>query len=390
MGAEATAPGPLARLADEGVVLGVCAGIARSLGRDVALVRIAALALVAFGGMGVVLYAIAAAALPVRGQPSPRSRRRGGAPMFAAALVVGAILALLGGAGLLLPRWVFGPFLLAAVGIGLIWRRAGREVHVGAAGDTIWAGVRSVFGIALVTAGLLLAVRQAGGVGPALAVGLTAGAVAAGIGLLVAPRLRRARTDADAERRERIAGEERARVADRLHDSVLQTLALIQREPDAERARALARRQDRELRAWLYDGHEIDIAATLAGALRAAVADVEDDYGVTITLVQPADLPMDERLEALVDAAREAMTNAAKHSGTAAVDVMVRAASGEVSVFVRDRGAGFDTQAVPDDRRGLRDSIRGRLARVGGRVSIESAAGAGTDIELAVPRESRQ
>jgi signal transduction histidine kinase len=221
-----------------------------------------------------------------------------------------------------------------------------------------------------------------------VAAALSAGTVAAGIGLLVGPRLRRVRAEAEAERRERIRIEERERVASRLHDSVLQTLALIQRAPDGERARQLARRQDRELRAWLYSGEDPDAPATLAGALRVIVDEIEEAYAVSVGLVQPADLPMDPVLEALVDAAREAVTNAAKHAGVDRINVLVRVSPRQVRVFVDDRGAGFDPDAVPADRRGLSDSIRARLARVGGSAAIETSPGGGTDVELLVPRDS--
>lgn len=370
------------------MIAGVSGGIAASLGVDVALVRIAFMVAVAIGGLGIPLYVVAAAGMP-RGEGEPWSRRRR-APMAIAAVVVVACLAELADrAGLLLPGNVLGPIALAGAGAALIWRRAGGEVRLGLEGDLLRGGARAVGGVLLVAAGLALAIAQSGGIGPVVAAALSAGTVAAGIGLLVAPRLRRVRAEAEAERRERIRIEERERVAARLHDSVLQTLALIQRAPDGERARSLARRQDRELRAWLYGGEDPGAPATLGAALRAVVGEVEDAYGVGVGLVQPADLPLDPVLDALVDAAREAVTNAAKHAGVERINVLVRVSPRQVSVFVDDRGAGFDPAAVPPDRRGLRDSMRARLARVGGSVAIDTAPGAGTDIELLVPRDSR-
>jgi signal transduction histidine kinase len=350
-------------------------------------VRVAFLVAVAIGGLGIPLYIIAAAGMPLAEDGSPSRRRR--APMAIGAVVVVACLAsFVDEVGLLLPGSVLGPITLAGAGAALIWRRAGGEVRLGLEHELVRGGARAAGGVLLVAAGLALAIGQSGGIGPVVAAALSAGTVAAGLGLLVAPRLRRVRAEAEAERRERIRIEERERVAARLHDSVLQTLALIQRAPDGERARSLARRQDRELRAWLYGGEDPGAPTTLGAALRAVVGEIEDAYEVGIGLVQPADLPLDPVLEVLVEAAREAITNAAKHAGVEEINVLVRVSPLQVSVFVDDRGAGFDPAAVPADRRGLRDSIRARLARVGGSVSLDTAPGAGTDIELLVPRDS--
>lgn len=369
------------------MIAGVAGGAAAALGIDVALIRIAFLMAVVAGGLGIPVYVVAAAGMPLADDGTP-PRSRG--PMAVAGLVVvAAVAVVVDSAGLLLPGRILAPLTLLGAGAALIWRRAGGEVRVGLDEGLLMNGARALGGVLLVAAGLALAIGQSGGIGPVVAAALAAGTVAAGIGLLVAPRLRRVRAEAEAERRERIRIEERERVAARLHDSVLQTLALIQRAPDGDSAQRLARRQDRELRAWLYGGDEPGAAATLGGALRAVVGDVEDAYGVGIGLVQPADLPLDPVLEALVDATREAVTNAAKHAGVDRINVLVRVSPDRVSVFVDDRGTGFDPATVPDDRRGLRDSIRARLARVGGSVTIDTAPGAGTDIEMLVPRDSR-
>lgn len=370
------------------MIFGVCGGAAASLGIDVTLVRVAFLALTAVGGLGVALYVVAAAGMPIREDDPPRRPRSRLPGAIGATLVVACALAVLGGAGLILPGGLLGPLTLGGAGAALIWRRAGGEVRVGPGAPWITGGMRAVAGVLLVATGAALVVAQSGGIGPAAAAAISAGAVAAGIGLLVTPSLRRARAEAESERRERITAEERERVAGRLHDSVLQTLALIQREPDLERARALARRQDRELRAWLYGAEDVDAPQTLGGGLRAAVGDVEQAYGVVVQLVQPTDVAMEPPLQALVDATREAVTNAAKHAGVEEIDVLVQVTSAEARVFVRDRGAGFDPDAVPEDRRGLRDSIHARIDRAGGRVGIDTAPGAGTEIEIAVPRGS--
>jgi signal transduction histidine kinase len=242
-------------------------------------------------------------------------------------------------------------------------------------------------GLALLVGGAVVLIIYSGEVAQASAALISAAGVAAGLGLLVGPRLLRARAEADAERRARIRADERADVAARLHDSVLQTLALIQREEDPGRAQSLARRQERELRGWLYGNELPGEPDTLASALRAAAAEVEEHYGIAVNLVQPSDDPLDEGLSSLAAAAREAMTNAGRHAGVKEVSVLARVSDDEASVFIRDRGAGFDVAAVPGDRRGVRESIVGRMERSGGRAGIVSAPGAGTEVELVLPRK---
>jgi signal transduction histidine kinase len=187
----------------------------------------------------------------------------------------------------------------------------------------------------------------------------------------------------DEERAERIRSEERADLAARVHDSVLQTLALIQREADDPRRIAtLARRQERELRGWLYpDSARVD-GESLSAALEAAATEIEELHGVRVELVRIGDRPLDERLRVLVLAAREAMANAARHSGVDEVAVFAEAGEDGVSVFVRDRGGGFDPAAVPADRRGIADSIRGRMDRIGGSATVTAAPGEGAEVEL--------
>jgi signal transduction histidine kinase len=172
-------------------------------------------------------------------------------------------------------------------------------------------------------------------------------------------------------------------MASRVHDSVLQTLALIQREADdPKRIAALARRQERELRGWLYpDAGRVE-GESLAAALEAAAGEIEELHGVRVELVRIGDRQLDDRLRALVLAAREAMGNAARHAGVDEVAVFVEAGDGEVAVFVRDRGAGFDPASVPADRQGIAESIRGRMERVGGTATVTAAPGEGVEVEL--------
>ena len=187
------------------------------------------------------------------------------------------------------------------------------------------------------------------------------------------------------ERRQRIRSEERAEVAAHLHDSVLQTLALIQRNADDPRAVVtMARRQERELRGWLYEAEDRDSDGldTLAGAVAGVAEEVEGLHGVSVDVVTVGDCPVDDQLDALVAAAREAMVNTAKWAGVSAVSVYVEVRDDEASVFVRDWGSGFDLESVAPDRHGLRDSVSGRMGRHGGSAVVRTAPGEGTEVAL--------
>ena len=189
-----------------------------------------------------------------------------------------------------------------------------------------------------------------------------------------------------AERAERIRSQERSEVAAHLHDSVLQTLALVQkRAGDPREVANLARRQERELRAWLGGGRP-EPGESLASSLEAVAAEVEETHRVPIDVVAVGDAPMDDRGVALVAAAREALVNAAKFAGGAPVQLYAEVGEERTEVFVRDRGPGFDASAVPEDRRGLRESIIGRMQRHGGRAVVHSAPGTGTEVELVIER----
>ena len=176
-------------------------------------------------------------------------------------------------------------------------------------------------------------------------------------------------------------------MAARVHDSVLQTLALVQREAgDPKRVAALARRQERELRSWLYPGAREE-GAGLSGAMDAAATEVEELHGIRVEIVQTGDVPLDERVDALVLASREAMANAARHSGADEVSTFVDVDDDEIAVYVRDRGSGFDPDAIPTGSHGITESIRGRMARVGGTVTLTSSP-TGTEVELRLRRTS--
>jgi len=223
--------------------------------------------------------------------------------------------------------------------------------------------------------------RCSGGSSPAPVDPVTIIVVAA---LILAPlwvRLVRRLSD---ERAERIRSQERAEVAAHLHDSVLQTLAMMQKRSDDPReVSTLARRQERELREWLSGKSDSDRQASLAGTLEAVAAEVEEDHGIPIEAVTVGDRPLDERGLATVGAAREAMVNAVRYAGDEGpVRMFAEITPKTVQVFVRDRGPGFNLDRVPADRRGVRDSIFGRMERNGGRAEVRSESGEGTEVEL--------
>ncbi len=346
---------PFERRERDRVVAGVCGGLADALGVDPTLVRLVFALLALAGGAGILLYL----ALWVW-----TSGRR---PILAVVLVVIALMGLLEALGVSLAV-VFGAGLMVT-GLVLLARRGATLRHGG-----------SIFipGIALAIAGAVVMLGHLGSsrglMGP--------GAVAGALVLVLGPWI----WQLVSERNERIRLAERAAIAARVHDSVLQTLALVQRDADdPSRVRALARRQERELRRWLY-GSGYGQAATFADALAEAVADVEDGHRVRIELATSGDGPVDAALADVVLAAREAMVNAAKHSRSEEISVYAEVEPDLVSVFVRDRGIGFDAATVAADRRGIAESIETRMRRAGGSATITSSPGTGTEVELSLPR----
>ncbi len=354
-----TAPAPLfERSSDDRVVAGICAGVAARIGVDPTLVRLVFALLALAGGAGILLYLALWVYAGV------------GRVWGAAALVTvaGALLLLALG----LPEASVAGATLLIAGLAIVLLRGG-SLRPG--------GRVPVLGVLLLAGGAVIFLGENGTSGPFVAPGAVAGALL----LVVGPWL----WQLAGERTERIRLAERAEVAARVHDSVLQTLALVQRHAgDPVRVAALARRQERELRRWLY-GSGVGGAATLIDALGEAAADVEELHGVRIELASAGDLTLDEPLGQLVLAAREAMTNAAKFSGAEEIAVYAECGPEGVAVFVRDRGTGFDRAAVGADRRGLTDSIEGRMSRAGGTASVSSAPGSGTEVELRLPRTAR-
>jgi signal transduction histidine kinase len=240
--------------------------------------------------------------------------------------------------------------------------------------------------VAFGSAALLHAVGVQHSLGKAIwAVGIIGGVV----GLVVGPWVVRMGSSLSFERAARIREQERAEVAAHLHDSVLQTLALIQkRAGDPREVAGLARRQERELRSWLLKRPGDAGEDSVATALERAAAEVEELHKVPIEVVTVGDAPLSGRLEAMVQAAREAMTNAAKFAGSERVDLYAEVEPRRVQVFVRDRGVGFDLDAIPADRRGVRDSIIARMQRHEGRAAVHSRPGEGTEVELIMEQGS--
>jgi len=242
------------------------------------------------------------------------------------------------------------------------------------------AANRAFVGVALVVGGALIFLYVNDALAPAKDVLLPVAVIFAAAAIILAPWWVRMVRGLAEERAARIRSQERAEVAAHLHDSVLQTLALVQKQADDPvQVAALARRQERELRAWLNASRPV---GTFAAALDAAAAEVEGDHHVPIEVVTVGDAPLDERAAALVAATREALVNASKFAGPDPIALYAEVEDGRFEVFVRDRGPGFEPGDVPSDRRGVRDSIVGRMERHGGKATVHSLPGQGTEVEL--------
>jgi len=343
---------------DDRVIAGVCGGLASTLRVDATLVRLVFALLSLAGGAGIILY------FALWAYDGGRRTWPGAVLIAAAAASLLLALGLSGGA-------VFGVGLIVA-GLGVILIRGGSMRQ---------GGSLPKLTVVLMVIGAAVLLGHVGTSNSFIGPGAVLGTLLLVLGPWIWQLWR--------EHLERIRLEERAEVAARIHDSVLQTLALVQRHADdATRVSAVARRQERELRRWLY-GSGFGDAVTLADALAEAATDVEELHGVRIELASAGDLPLDESLEQLVLAAREAMTNAAKFSTADEIAVYLETDGDHIAVFVRDRGVGFDRAAVPADRRGVAESIEGRMRRAGGSATIVSTPGSGTEVELTLPRAAQ-
>ncbi|MHA6801241.1 PspC domain-containing protein [Bounagaea algeriensis] len=398
----------LRRTREGRLLAGVSAGVAEHLGIPVMWVRAAFAVLAGFWGAGVLAYALLWVCVPQDGtsprEPiTTRERQQG-----AALILLGLGLMVLFGSLAALPAWFTVPLLVMLVGAAVVWREADeprrRRWIEGRAGL-----LRVLIGAALVFVGISVFLAGSSSLSMVPFLLLAVLTTLGGAVVLTVPWWMRLARDLSQERAGRIRSQERAEIAAHLHDSVLQTLALIQKQADAPReVRRLARGQERELRHWLYgpggyrgarSGAEeaADPApeqpaqpAMLTAELARICGEVEDRFAVSVQHVEVSDCALDERVRAQLAAAREAVTNAAKHSGDCEISVYAEVEPERVSVFVRDRGAGFDPDAVPADRHGLSDSIRGRMERFDGSVRLRTAPGAGTEVQLEMPRETAE
>jgi signal transduction histidine kinase len=397
------------------ILAGVAAGLAEHLGVRTVIVRVVFIGLFVANGLGALLYVAFWAVLPTVKVPAKR-RRRVGVPqvMGLSALAAGAIILRAQVDGFGDDATLVGLLAVVAFGAGIIWHQADpqrrrRPVEPSAPthapprsaeaveglGDRRWFPVRMVGGGILVVVGIIgilgfFAPKGNDGLG-AILTGLIFGLLAlAGLVLALAPLFYRVFGQLREERVARIREQERAEVAAVVHDQVLHTLALIQRNAgDTTSVVRLARGQERTLRNWLYKP-TASPSERLAAALEQAAAEVEDTYGIGVETVVVGDADNDDRVSALVAATREALVNAARHAKVSTVSLYAEVEEEQLSVFVRDRGAGFDVARVDDDRHGVRGSIIGRMQRHGGHAEVRSAPGEGTEVELTMSRSRKE
>ena len=411
---------PLRRDTRRGLVGGVLAGIALRMRIDPIVLRVLfVIATVATSGVLLLAYVVAWAAIPARGNGSPalrpltRLRVRGDWRVgVGVGLLTLSILLAFRQLGIWWSDALVWPLVLVAFGAALLWGRsrasAGeRPPRAWAAGEAPAATAeattggpsaagappiadlyRGVFGVLLVIGAGLLVLSSNHIFGGLRDAALTAVVVTVAVAMILAPFLWRLGRNLAAERAERVRSQERTELAAHLHDSVLQTLTLMQKRADDPReVAALARRQERELRDWLAGDGGGSSEKSFAAALRTAAEMIEDDHRVAVDVVVVGDCEMDERAEAVLGAAREALLNAAKHAPEPGPIRVYAEVQGErIEAFVRDRGPGFALDDVAADRRGVRESILGRMERAGGRAEVRSSPGLGTEVSLEIGR----
>lgn len=389
---------------------GVAGGVARWMGMDPTLVRLGFVLAAIFSGFGIAVYIVLWLILPTEGESVSIASRavhdwRG--IVLALSLVPLIVLVVALGTALGV-GWVSGLAVPLGVGVAgaiLLWRNVGHEERalvsplvrpldrLGLTGRGTWRtlAVRALVGLMLVGGGAYLLSSNRATLRPLEGVGL----VVAGAVVVFGPWWLRVARDLVDERQGRALAEERADMAARLHDSVLQTLALIQRRADQPgQVVKLARAQERELRSWLFDGRAPegtdDDDVMLSQAVHRIEREVEDRHEVAVEAVVVGDCLLDDELRSLVAAGREATVNAAKWSGAPVVSLFAEVEPGEVSMFVRDKGVGFDLEQVGADRRGLSESIHARVERHGGQAEVRTTPGTGTEVALHMPRRQRR
>ena len=392
------------------MVGGVAGGVAEHLGFDPLAVRIAFVGL-AFTGFGIIVYLLLWALAPLETTEIAAAEATAGANRAVAAFrrpairqIIGAgllilgVLFVLGFLGLDIDPGVVVPVTLAALGFAVLWARGSAEegrprldlAAIGSPAQALLKGNislgRLVFGALLIFGGIGVFLAATTSIAAAANVILAVIVTAGGLALLAGPWLWRLANEVIEERGTRIRTQARAEMAAHLHDSVLQTLALIQRSKEPREMASLARTQERDLRAWLYGRAPSVHGARLRDAIDSMAGKIERDYQVKVEAVVVGDIEMDDELRALVAATNEATMNAAKHARVDEVAVFVEVEEDRVSAFVRDAGAGFDPAAVPEDRRGIADSIVARMVRHAGQAEVRSRPGGGTEIRLSLPR----
>jgi signal transduction histidine kinase/phage shock protein PspC (stress-responsive transcriptional regulator) len=401
------------RVAEGAMLGGVCTGLARHLGWPVMVIRAGFVALVIFQFLGVIAYGALWLLLPPEStttapgleaasrtglrDPSRPRRRVDWGMLVALVAFGGGLLWLVQMSGFGVSQQLFWPVAFACAGAALVWRQADsaqQKKWRAEAGGKVWlapfvarggwpALVRVIIGLGLVGAAFGIVLAQEGHIDQLPEVMAMTTLALAGLAVVLAPWLHRSRAALNQARAEKVRADARADMAAHLHDSVLQTLALIQRHAEDPKAVSqLARRQERELRTWLYEEELPE--TTLRAALTAAAAEVEDERGVPVDVVVVGDCDTSDQVQALVRAVREAIVNAAKHSGADKIDVYAEVDDDRVEVFVRDRGQGFDLDDVGEDRMGVKGSILDRMERHGGKASVRSRPGEGTEVRLEI------
>lgn len=375
------------------LISGTAAAAAREIGVAPIYVRVTLVLLTLGGGWGLIIYLAMWAAMerggvahtdyePIAKGATPRVR------LLAFAMVSAGLLILSNTYGISFLGALVWPsaFVAAAIALGMDKDPIDRLRGIGERSSRSIGG-RLGTGLALLFAGIASASFISLSFWEAVGGIAVAGLVLAGASLVFAPELNNLAGDLASERRRRIRSEERADMAAHLHDSVLQTLSLIQKRSHDASVISLARRQERELRSWLFEDQAMGSNVGFRSSLESSLAEVEDLYQVPIELVVVGDCPSDPDTEAVVKAAREAASNAAQHSGAQRVDVFAETTDRAVEVYVRDTGCGFDLASIDADRAGVRDSITGRMTRHGGTAVVYSEIGGGTEVELRLPRE---
>jgi signal transduction histidine kinase len=394
----AGAPRPrLERSRSDRVVGGVAAGIGHHLGLEPIVVRVAFVVLSLAFGFGLVVYLLAWLLAPEESADATATRRPRTlvrptlGQALGGALILAGILLLLLVSGFWFGETLAWPVALAAIGFAILWARSGEERGARWPFDAVLAGrvspQRLAIGSLLILGAMVVFLATNTSLRAVGSTLLAAFVAIGGLALIGGPWVWSIAQELIEERSTRIRTEERAEMAAHLHDSVLQTLALIQRAPASREMASLARTQERELRAWLYGRAPTLAGARLRDAIDAMAGRVERDQQVKVEAIVVGDADLDERTRALVAAVGEATLNAARHSGATEASVYVEVEDDAISAYVRDLGTGFDPDMVATDRRGIADSIVGRLERHGGTATITSRPGGGTEVAMRLPRK---